>query len=315
MRQQEEDLLSLKDGKGVVFNIQRFSINDGPGIRSTVFLKGCPLCCPWCQNPESIRLLPEIFTRNIKCIRCGKCADICPNGAISMTKDSRNINWDMCNYCLKCVEVCPSKSIELVGEYKTVDEVIEEVMKDSGYYRRTGGGITISGGEPLVQWKFTTALLQKAKQKGVHTAIDTTGYFNWDIMDKVLDYTKLVLYDVKHMDSAKHKKATGVPNEQILENLRKTVKKPGLKVWIRYPLIPSFNDSEEVLDELCAFAAELGPAVEKISLLPFHKFGELKYTAGGRVYAYKDFSVLSDAKVEKLGELIKSNGLHVEIGK
>ena len=310
-----EEVASSNDERGIVFNIQRFSIHDGPGIRTTVFLKGCPLHCPWCQNPESIRLLPEIITRDIKCIRCGKCVDICSQGAIFIREEGRVIEWEKCNYCLKCAEVCPSRSIEVSGEYKSVDEVIEEVVKDSNFYRRSGGGMTISGGEPLVQWRFTLALFEKAKQKGLHTALDTTGYANWEVLDEVLNYTSLVLYDLKHMDSARHKKVTGVSNEGILENLEKTVKKPGLKVWIRRPIILDFNDSEDELEELCRFVLTLGPAVEKISLLPFHKFAELKYTAVGKVYPYQDTPLLSDERVEEFRKLVESHGLKVDVGK
>ena len=306
---------TLNGERGVVFNIQRFSIHDGPGIRSTVFLKGCPLHCPWCQNPESIRLLPEIITRDIKCIRCGKCVDICSQGAIFIGEEGRVIEWGKCNYCLKCAEVCPSKSIEASGEYKSADEVIEEVVRDSNFYRRSGGGMTISGGEPLVQWRFTLALLQKARKKGIHTALDTTGYADWEALDKVLNYTKLVLYDLKHMDSARHKEVTGVSNELILENLEKTVKKPGLKVWIRRPIILNFNDYEEELEELCRFVLTLGPAVEKVSLLPFHKFAELKYTAVGKVYPYQGTPLLSDERVEEFRKLVESHGLKVDVGK
>ena len=313
---EREGLAPSNDERGIVFNIQRFSIHDGPGIRTTVFLKGCPLYCPWCQNPESIRLLPEIITRDIKCIRCGRCVDACPQGAISLGEEGRVIEWGKCNYCLKCAEVCPSKSIEVSGEYKSVDEVIQEVMKDSSFYRRTGGGMTISGGEPLLQWRFTLSLLQKARQKGLRTALDTTGYANWEILDEVLNYTNLVLYDLKHMDSAKHREVTGVPNERILENLQKTViEKPGLKVWLRRPLIPDFNDSEEEIEGLCKFTLTLGSGVEKISLLPFHKFGELKYTATGKVYLYHDVPLLSDERVEEFKRLVASHGLRVEVGK
>lgn len=307
---------ALNSERGVVFNIQRFSIHDGPGIRTTVFLKGCPLHCNWCQNPESIRLLPEIITRDIKCIRCVKCADICPRRAVSIgDAGSRTIEWEECNYCLQCAEVCPSKSIEVSGEYKSVDEVIQEVMKDSSYYRRSGGGMTISGGEPLAQWQFTLALLQKARQKGLHTAIDTTGYANWEVLDEALNYTSLALYDVKHMNSAKHREATGVSNEGILENLEKAVKKPGLKVWIRRPIIPDFNDSEDEMEEFCRFVLTLGSAVEKISLLPFHKFSESKYRAIGKVYSYQDVPLLSDERIEELRRLAESGGLKVDVGK
>jgi pyruvate formate lyase activating enzyme len=311
----DKERKTLNSELGVVFNIQRFSIHDGPGIRSTVFLKGCPLHCPWCQNPESIRLLPEIIMRDIKCIRCVKCADNCPRRAISVGDSGRTIEWEKCNYCLKCAEVCPSKSIVTSGEQKSVDEVIQEVMKDSSYYRRSGGGMTISGGEPLAQWQFTLALLQNARQKGLHTAIDTTGYANWEVLDEVLNYTSLALYDVKHMDSAKHRAATGVPNEGILENLEKAVKKPGLKVWIRRPVILDFNDSEDEMEELCRFVVSLGPAVEKISLLPFHKFSESKYHAIGKVYSYKEVPLLSEERIEELRRLAESHGLKVDVGK
>ena len=306
---------SLNEAMGIVFNIQRFSINDGPGIRTTVFLKGCPFRCPWCQNPESIRFLPEIIIRDIKCIRCGKCVDVCPEQAISIRKEGRDIDWKKCNYCLKCAGVCPSKSIEVIGEYKSVKDVIEEVMKDSSFYRKTGGGLTISGGEPLVQWQFTLALFQKAKQKGLPTALDTTGDANWEVLDEVLNYTDLALYDVKHMDSTKHREFTGVPNERILENLEKTAKKTGLKIWIRQPIISNFNDSEEDLKELCRFVLTLGTAVEKVSLLPYHKFAELKYTATGKVYPYHDAPLLSDERIEELGRLVASRGLKVDVGK
>ena len=315
IKQIEQEHLSLKDGRGIVFNIQRFSVHDGPGIRTTVFLKGCPLHCPWCQNPESMRLLPEIITRDVKCIACGKCVDICPQKAISIMEHSRVIEWEKCDSCLKCADICPSKSIEVSGEYKSVDEVIEEVMRDFNYYRRSRGGMTISGGEPLVQWRFTLALFEKARQKGLHTALDTTGFAKWEDMDKVLNYTSLVLYDVKHLDSAKHKEVTGVPNELILSNLQKTVEKPGIKVWIRHPIIPDFNDSVEELEELCRFVLTLGPAAEKISLLPFHRFGELKYTATGRAYGCDDLPLISDERVEEFRRLVSSHGLRVEVGK
>jgi len=175
--------------------------------------------------------------------------------------------------------------------------------------------MTVSGGEPLVQWRFTLALLQKARQKGIHTALDTTGYADWEALAEVLNYTKLVLYDLKHMDSARHKEVTGVSNELILENLEKTVKKPGLKVWIRRPIILGFNDSKDELEELCRFVLTLGPTVEKISLLPFHKFAELKYTATGKVYPYHDVPILSDERVEELRRLVLSHGLKADVGK
>lgn len=303
------------EDRGVVFNIQRFSIHDGPGIRTTVFLKGCSLRCGWCSNPESIRLSPEIITRDIKCIRCGKCVEACSQQAITVVENTRIIQWEKCNYCMKCAEVCPSGAIEAVGRYMTVAEVIDTVGRDASYYRRTNGGMTLSGGEPLVQWQFALKLLQEAKKRGFHTTLDTSGYADWEVLDEVLNYTDLVLYDVKHLDSAIHQEATGVPNERILDNLRKTVSKPKTKIWVRHPVIPQFSDSEEELEELCKFILTLEPSVEKISLLPYHKFGELKYAATGKVYPWKEIPTISDEQIEEFKKLVESHGLKVDVGR
>jgi len=305
----------IAEARGVVFNIQRFSIHDGPGIRTTVFLKGCSLHCGWCSNPESIRLSPEIITRDIKCIRCGKCVEACSQQAITVVENTRTIQWDKCNYCMKCAEVCPSGAIERAGEYMTVAEVIDTVGRDASYYWRTNGGMTLSGGEPLVQWQFALKLLQEAKRRGLHTALDTTGYTDWEILDEILNFTDLVLYDVKHPNSARHLEATGVPNERILDNLRKTVAKPGLKVWVRHPVIPHFNDSEEELEELCKLIITLKPSVEKISLLPYHKFGELKYAAMGKVYPWKGIPTISDEQIGEFKKLVESHGIKVDVGR
>jgi len=305
----------ISKSKGVVFNIQRFSLHDGPGIRTTVFLKGCPLQCKWCSNPESIRLYPEIITRDIKCIRCGKCIEACPQQAITIVENTRTIEWVKCNYCMKCAEVCPSGAIGRVGEYMTVAEVVDTVGRDTSFYRRTNGGMTLSGGEPLVQWQFALELLQEAKRRGLHTALDTAGYADWEALDEVLNYTDLVLYDIKHMDSAKHQEATKVPNERILDNLQRTVANPKTKVWIRYPIIPQFNDSEEELEELCKLILTLGPSVEKVSLLPYHKFGESKYAAMGKAYPWEGLPLVGEKRVEKFKKLVESHGLKVDVGR
>jgi pyruvate formate lyase activating enzyme len=305
---------SVED-KGVVFNVQRFSIHDGPGIRTTIFLKGCPLHCEWCSNPESMRLSPEIIARDVKCIRCGKCIEACPQQAITIVEDTRIIQWEKCNYCMECADVCPSGAIEAVGRYMSVDEVMDTVGRDASYYRRTGGGMTLSGGEPLVQWQFALKLLQDAKKGGFHTTLDTSGYADWEVLDEVLNYTDLVLYDVKHLDSARHKKATGVPNELILDNLRKAVEKAATKVWIRYPLIPQFNDSDEDIKELCRYILAEVPSVEKLSLLPYHKFAETKYSALGREYPYNGISLLAEERVEELKKIAGSSGLNVDVGR
>jgi len=308
-------LNDIAEAGGVVFNIQRFSIHDGPGIRTTVFLKGCPLRCGWCSNPESMNPYPEIISRDVKCIRCGKCAEACPRQAISLAEDTRIIQWEQCDYCMKCADVCPSGALEAMGKHMTVAEVLDTVGRDASYYRRTGGGLTLSGGEPLVQWQFALKLLQEAKRSGLHTAVDTTGYSDWEILDEILNFTDLVLYDVKHHNSARHQEGTGVPNELILDNLRKAVAKPGLRVWVRHPVIPQFSDSAEVLEDLCKLVLTLNPAAEKISLLPYHKFGELKYAAMGNTYLWEEPPLISDEQIDELKKLVESHGIEVDVGR
>jgi pyruvate formate lyase activating enzyme len=300
---------------GLVFNIQRFSIHDGPGIRTTVFLKGCPLACPWCSNPESIRSQPEIITRDAKCIRCGRCVETCPQHAIEMTTDGRIIHFEDCNQCLECAKVCTARAIEQVGEKKSVAQVMDIVSRDASYYKRTGGGMTITGGEPLLQWEFSRELAKAASQAGILTALETTGFARWENFAKVLEFTDLVLFDLKQMDNEKHKKTIGVSNKIILENLQKVLSETNVKVWIRIPIIPSFNDSMDDLTGLGKFATSLPRPADKISLLPLHHYGEGKYKGLGRKYVWMGQKPPTQ---ERLGEIKNSfEVLHqrVEIGR
>jgi len=253
--------------------------------------------------------------REDACIRFSKCVEACPQQAITVVENTRIIQWEKCNYCMKCAEVCPSGAIEAVGRYMTVAEVIDTVGRDASYYRRTKGGMTLSGGEPLVQWQFALKLLQEAKKKGFHTTLDTSGYADWEVLDQVLTHTDLVLYDVKHLDSARHQEATGVPNERILENLQKTVGKAATRIWVRYPIIPRFNDTDEEIEELCRFVLALGPSVEKLSLLPYHKFAETKYNALGSEYPYKGIPLQTEERIADFKKLAESHGLRVDVGR
>ncbi|MFA6270493.1 MAG: glycyl-radical enzyme activating protein [Candidatus Paceibacterota bacterium] len=297
--------------KGVVFDIQRYSIHDGPGIRSTIFLKGCPLKCTWCSNPESQCEYPEIFYRQTRCNKCGKCKDVCPLAAITPTESGIAIDRLSCDRCMKCIEVCPSGALSRTGEFETVEDVVEEAAKDGLFYRNSGGGVTLSGGEPLFQFDFTLAVLKGCKERALNTALDTCGFAKWDVLDSILDYTDLVLFDIKHLDPAKHIAGTGVDNKLILDNLKGTVEK-GKRLWIRIPIIPGYNDSEQYIKDLAAFLSKM--PVEKVSLLGYHEWSKSKYKALGREYPMKDLSPLEEDDLCYLGDIMKSRVPEVTLG-
>lgn len=305
-----EDLASVK---GKVFNIQGYSIHDGPGIRTTVFFSGCPLRCLWCQNPESCTMEPKLFFMSEKCIGCGKCVPVCPNGAITIIDGKAKTDRDKCNACGECVKVCPTEAREIVGETKTAGEVVKKVRQDELFYKTSGGGVTISGGEVLMQPEFALAILKLCKQAGIHTAIETCGFAKWEVFSKVLEYTDLVLYDFKHMDSAKHKEGTGVGNELILENAIKVYHEAKKPIAARVPTIPGYNDSRENISALAQFIVEkLGKDV-KVHLLPYHHLGESKTERmeGEVVFSAE---VPTDEHMEELRALVESYGLTAVIG-
>lgn len=271
-----------KKPKGIVFNLQRYSIHDGPGIRTTVFLKGCRLRCFWCQNPESQKKKPEIFLNKSRCTLCNRCVAACLSGA-SRLLDSVSVIIDRskCIGCGKCVEACPNGARTLMGRYLTVDEVMHEVLRDRRFYENSGGGVTLSGGEPADQPQYALALLRACKDIGLHTVIDTCGYVSWSTMEKLLKYVDLVLFDIKHMDSRKHREATGKLNDMILENARRVARCKPMKV--RVPVVPGFNNSAEEIRTIARFVKEELGSVE-MDLLPYNKLGESKYEFLGRVF-------------------------------
>jgi pyruvate formate lyase activating enzyme len=296
--------------EGLVFDIQRFSIHDGPGIRTIVFLKGCPLSCSWCSNPESQSLKPVIMYQEMNCIHCGRCITACKKGAISIY-NKEYINRDICTACGECVNVCPASALVLKGKKMTVEQVVKELKKDAINYRRSGGGITLSGGEPLVQSDFSKELLKACKAQGWHTAIETTGYASPETIEKVFPYIDLALMDIKNIDSDIHKEYTGVSNEIILENGARIAKIT--KTVVRVPVIPEFNSSEKSILEICKFVKTLNN-IDTIHLLPYHTYGENKYKLLGRNYLMNKSRNISNDEIENLKQIVISQGLNCIIG-
>lgn len=295
--------------KGLIFNIQRFSIHDGPGIRATVFMKGCPLLCKWCCNPESQKPTLDILVQDVKCIQCGKCREICIEEAIISIEGNNRIDLEKCTHCLECVQVCPSGALETSGIEMGISEIMEEVRKDTLFYKNSKGGITISGGEPLLQWKFTKDLLEECKREGLNTVLDTSGYASWEIISQVLEFVDLALFDIKHLDTDLHLKGTGVHNDLIINNLEKTACM--VKTWLRFPLLPGYNDSIENIEKIASLAYKVG--VEKVSILAYHEWGKPKYKKLGREYLFSPEGEISKSKMEEIITLFSRKGVKVTL--
>jgi pyruvate formate lyase activating enzyme len=292
--------------KGFVFDIQRYSVHDGPGIRTTVFLKGCPLTCFWCQNPESQKKRPEVLLNKSTCKLCGRCVHVCIPGANSLSGKFSIIDRDKCVGCGKCVEVCPSQSRTLIGKSMTVDEVMDEVLRDKKFYENSGGGVTLSGGDPITQPEFALQLLQNCKGHGLHTAIETCGLTSWPTLEGLFAYTDLFLYDIKCLDPVKHQNTTGRPNRLILENAKKIAKRKTMRV--RIPLVPGFNDSAEDIRAILSFVKdELKLSLLNIDLLPYNKLGEGKYERLDRDGARPSLESQSEEQIGTLEAIIKSD--------
>lgn len=297
--------------KGIVFDIQRFSIHDGCGIRTLVFLKGCQLKCQWCSNPESQSPKPQIGFFEENCSLCLKCVKVCPFG--EGFKTSHKIDWQKCMLCLKCADACLYKARIAYGKAMTVSEVVDIVKRDMVFYKNTGGGITLGGGEPTFQPLFSEQILKKCRGEGIHTAMETCGLCSWENFSRIIRYTDLLLFDIKHMDTYTHKKFTGVGNEVILENAKKasgSVK----EMIIRLPLIPGFNDDYKNMEEMGRFIAENMPEVNKVNILPYHSVGESKSTRIGKEYAFKQKGTIDDFKIRQCKEILESFYLQVSVG-
>jgi pyruvate formate lyase activating enzyme len=300
------------DLKGLVFNIQRYSIHDGPGIRTTVFFKGCPLRCKWCSNPESISPQPEIMVREARCNGCRRCIEVCSPGALSLASTGLWLDREKCDLCLKCIDVCWEDAIEVAGHFVSINEVIDECRRDELFYHNSGGGITLSGGEPLLQADFALALLERCKALGFHTALDTSGHVQWPVLNKALDNLDLLLFDIKHLDPDEHRDGTGTDNKLILDNLEKAMSSAKASIWIRVPVIPGYNDSTQYMEELARSLN--GMKAEKVSILGYHEWGRTKYQSLGKAYQLSGRKPLSEERMSEIIEIFKSKGLDATAG-
>lgn len=298
--------------EGKIINIMKYAIHDGPGIRTTIFFKGCPLNCLWCHNPESQRVSQELMYWPERCLGCGQCLEVCPNGAVAAGAGHLNYLRDHCQVCGACCQVCPAGVRELAARTMSVSEVMAEIEKDLVFYDESGGGVTFSGGEAFLQPVFLLELLKECRKKEIHTTLETCGYVNLELLQTLGEFVDLFLYDLKLMDSQKHQAVTGVANELILANLS-WLAEHHPRVIVRVPIIPGINDDQETLQQIGEFVAALKQVLE-LHLLPYHKAGSDKYRRLGLTYQLPDLQAPDTERLEQIAGQLEQFGLKIKIG-
>ena len=303
---------SQSDGRaGFVFDVKRYAIHDGPGIRTTVFLKGCPMLCPWCQNPGSWDQRPEHSFRATRCVACGRCIDACERGAISRADGRPATDLARCVFCGACVSACPSGAREIVGRQATVRQIITQVERDVIFYEESGGGVTFSGGEPLAQSAFLAELLRECQAREIHTALDTTCYAPWKVIEAIRGDVDLWLCDLKHLDRAEHERLTGVSNQGILDNVRRLARS-GAEIVIRVPILPGVNDADRNIARTGEFAASLDRVV-RVDILPYNGLVQAKVARLTRGYQLLEAERPSDERLRAIAARLEQFGLSVRI--
>ncbi len=299
------------EATGVIFDIQRFSVHDGPGIRTLVFFKGCPLGCLWCSNPESQRFEPELLFDPTKCVACGGCAEVCPHGAVWITAERREYDRGRCAACGKCADACPAEARTVAGRRVTGREVVAEILKDAPFYANSGGGVTLGGGEPLAQVDLAREILERCRLHGIHTAIETCGHVPWTALETIAPWTDLFLYDLKHLDAVTLRIHTGGDAALILSNLERLAG-VGATVVVRVPVIPGFNDNPKDVRAIAERVARWG--IRELHLLPYHRLGASKYGLLGRHYRYERGDKAAEATLEVLRAAVADVGPTIRVG-